>query len=247
MKIGQFTKWNFKNGFIGMMVFYAVYLGVISILNIILTMQFGIGDETVSTTISAGIYFFVIGIVYSHHNMRVGLANSISRKSIFNGTILAALLLSILAAIINFAAGRIITLLNTQSVTLYEWLSSSMYLNQPSNGVIYILAYLLNGIVTSLLAFLTGWFIGSAYYRMNRGLKIAVSIGVPALLFIGLPILSAQSSAFSAALSTIFKTILNFVTLSPFYLTLFLLALCVVFTLLSWLLLRRAPVKATFS
>lgn len=89
-----------------------------------------------------------------------------------------------------------------------------------------------------------GYFIGGAYYRMNKICKIVVSITVPALLFFGLPLLLVAAPAgVVGALGNWFFSAVEWVVRSPYHLALLWLGGTVLLGIFSWLLIRRAPVK----
>ena len=98
------------------------------------------------------------------------------------------------------------------------------------------------------LAFgMIGYFIGGAYYRMGKYLRLGVSIGVPAFLFVVLPILvmllpaAAQKGIFGAITAAA-----DFLLLSPLHLGAGLLTVAAAFGVFAWLFIRRAPIKAAF-
>jgi hypothetical protein len=94
---------------------------------------------------------------------------------------------------------------------------------------------------------MAGFFITSLYYRMNKGAKIAVSVGVPVLLFYVLPILD-----FYLLKNALSKALLNFVSFAwglsngcnPFIGVASMLVLGAVSAALAWSLVRRVNVKA---
>lgn len=89
-----------------------------------------------------------------------------------------------------------------------------------------------------------GYFIGGAYYRMNKIWKIVVSITVPALLVFGLPLLLVAAPAgVVETLGNWFFSAIEWVVRSPYNLALLWLGGTVFFGIFSWLLIRRAPVK----
>ena len=92
-----------------------------------------------------------------------------------------------------------------------------------------------------------GYFIGGAYYRMSRIVKILVSAGVPALVIVGLPLLfMILPPAAQAAVINALQALGNFLMVSPYRLALCMAVITVVFFLLAWLLIRRAPAKNSF-
>ena len=82
---------------------------------------------------------------------------------------------------------------------------------------------------------------------MGKYLRLGVSIGVPAFLFVVLPILvmllpaAAQKGIFGAI-----TAVADFLLLSPLHLGAGLLTVAAAFGVFAWLFIRRAPIKAAF-
>lgn len=91
-----------------------------------------------------------------------------------------------------------------------------------------------------------GYFITALYYRMGKGAKIAVSVGVPAGLLIMLPIVDA--SLFHGKIGRTIGRLTSFAfgysnKANPYYGMVTLLLIFAVFSALSWLLVRKAVIK----
>ncbi len=100
--------------------------------------------------------------------------------------------------------------------------------------------------INCFVSFVSGLFIGGLYYRMNKTLKIIVSVGVPVSLFIILPIfvgyMSVASPAFNEFITATATKIAEILS-TPFTSTLGMMAQTAVFIVLSFLLIRKAPIK----
>ena len=96
--------------------------------------------------------------------------------------------------------------------------------------------------ISSLGTLMLGYMITTLYYRMSKPIKLLVSIGVPVLLIIVLPIM--DSALFGNALGRAMAALYEFVTSSPAIAMVARVVSVVLFGALAFLTLRRAPVKA---
>jgi len=86
-----------------------------------------------------------------------------------------------------------------------------------------------------------GFFITTLYYRMNKVQKITVSIGVPVLLTIILPL--ADTWLLNGAIFNSFAGIAKVAFINPFMCMLPCFVLFGLISVLNWLLVRKAEVK----
>lgn len=252
-KIFKMVHWNIASYYTTIICLYAavaLLLVFTFILNIVLPQS---SHAFNGISFSAWIMALVIGIMSFSINLRFGMANGVSRQSVFWGFVFFALLLTAVIALIN---GLFIWLYSGASYgtlnTLFEFpqnpdiilIIHSSYIRE--HGILASLFPLLLSSWGLLLLFAgLGYFIGGAYYRMHKLLRIAVSIAVPVLLFIGLPI--AITSVQSEILEDILLGMANFLTqlaVQPYLMFLVCLLGGTVFFLFSFLFQRRAPMKA---
>lgn len=253
-KIIKMVRWNMASYYTSLVCLYGVITLLLIftfILNIVLPQS---SHSFNGISFSTWIMALVLGIMSFSMNLRFGMANGVSRRSVFMGFLLFSLL-----------ATAVITLLNGLFIWLYSGASSLGTLNTvfefPQNPDIILIihsSYLQeHGILSSLFPLLVsswgmlllfiglGYFIGGAYYRMHKLLRIAVSIVVPALLFIGLPIVFTTIQA--EILQDILHALANFLmrlAAQPYFMFLCCTLGGLMFLLFSYLLLRRAPMKA---
>ena len=97
-----------------------------------------------------------------------------------------------------------------------------------------------------VLAIALGYFVGAAYYRMNKITKVLVSVFVPTVCFVVIPlVLLITESAIPLIVSNVLAPIYRWIE-SPYYaLTATYLTTAVVCLTFVWLLTRRAPAKPT--
>lgn len=134
--------------------------------------------------ISSMIFIFVCGLNSFKEPFRMFLQNGLSRKTLFLSYICSLLPVSGVMAIIDTSIGAIGRSLGSYQSAFHEFYRQ--YFPAVGPGQVFV------GFALSLMLYTTsalaGYFIASLYYRMNKGLKLLVSIGVPVLLIIVLPI-----------------------------------------------------------
>ncbi|NCB51549.1 MAG: hypothetical protein EOM54_06680 [Clostridia bacterium] len=191
--------------------------------------------------VSASITVFVFGIVTVREDLRLGIQNGVSRKSVFFAILLSSLLATCILAIV----GDLITMLfvalsknlgNVAAVSLYQLIiaDETPWFRAPFS------MHLSNVLLTFAMtmgASLAGSFISLVFYRLNKTWTIIVAVGTPLLLFYILPYgLSRCDIDFAALFSKI--------SFTPANLTAFFAAAAALTAAFNFLLIRRAPIKA---
>ncbi len=235
-------KMHFKSTAKSVIVFYIVMLAMFLLdLIVSLVLSDGQKSEVSGTEVISAIFFWVLGITCFKMNLKMAFANCVSRKTEFISTMLSS---AVYAFIMVFLNAGIAFLFSTISTT--DFVFDQMYANYAfANGFIKFLTWFLYEFLSLLSLFAAGYFIGALYYRMNKGLKITVSVGVPAILLIGMPIAagifgpdSLFVKAIISCMDFLTRTIAN--PYGAILLSLCVLAICGVFT---FLLIRKAPIK----
>ena len=166
------------------------YIVIYSLLILTTTLQIlfrdYIGDSDIGgMDLSSVIFLFVIGLNVFKSTFHMFSANGISRKTMFVSFIATTGILCSGMAIIDSINALIIN----QFVD-YQPIMAQLFASRYSD--IGIAAYgegLLWMFFMYAASMMFGFFLTTAYYRMNKPLKLAISIGVPGLLFVILPIL----------------------------------------------------------
>lgn len=126
------------------------------------------------------IFLFVVGLNSFKSEFSLFLQSGLSRRTTWASFLLAGLTLSVIMGIIDSLLPVLL-----RPVMQYGTLFSDMYGGGTGSisltGVVWM-------IVANFAAVTFGFFITTAYYRMNRPTKILVSVGVPTLLFVVLPL-----------------------------------------------------------
>jgi len=187
---------------------------------------------------SATIFCFVAGIVSVREDLRFLMQNGCGRKTLYCTQILTGIGVTFLVALgcnVLYALFRSLAKIFVENLLIVSVLD--MLKNDPA-GFLPNLGFIW-AICLSMPA--AGMFISLVYYRLNKAGKILVSIGVPAFLLILLPVY--MSIPAGAWLSEIYQGILNCIFDSELSLALSSLIAGLIFYLLSYPLLHKAPVK----
>lgn len=200
----------------------------------------------------AGFFFlFASGLNSFKEPFRLFLQNSISRKTLLKGRLLTVLIISSGMALIDniiSAICRTIFLSVNGSVSFqsfFEMMYASRYQAQSGGLLMFVEGFLFT-LCLYLAAGMVGYFITILYYRMNKAAKITVSVGVPAGLFILLPIIDGV--LLNGSINTMFLKFILFAFgfsngANPYTGMISLILASAFFSGLCWLLMRKAVVK----
>ena len=186
-------------------------------------------------------FVFVSGIAMFKPDFKLALANGISRKTEFTATLLAALTVATAFTVLSYFVGCLYNTINHYS-SLFNMIYNDY--NFQNQGIYYLTEFILDTL-TTLGFFVTGYFIGSLYYRMNKALKIIVSVGVPVLFCIGLPTLAGIFGNGFIIVKLIIMIIEFFkmVLQNPYYSIIAIIVEIIAAGVFAFLLMRRAPIK----
>lgn len=242
MKIKQMLRWNWQNSWLSLVIVYAVMVGL-CLLSAILVAVVADGDIYFNgLTFSSTVMVFILGIVLFSQSLRFGLATGVSRRSVFWGFGVFILFFALITVAADFLLEKIFGLLVAPTGDLLPQIYEQ-YIQTSSKPAAFI-SLAVCSLTLKLLAGLSGFFIGGAYYRMNKALKLLVSIGVPVTLFVILPLaLGMLPEESLRVLYTWLESVLVFLGSSPYHLALVVAAICILFFFFSWLFIRRAPAK----
>lgn len=193
------------------------------------------------------IFLFVCGLNAFKQPFHMFLASGISRKTMFWSSVAAFGTVSVGMALLDGIINGIMS-----SFFRYDSLFAGTFRDRYgiAGGTGITLPMVAEGFVWAIFCYMAaaivGLFITTAYYRMNKPLKLAISIGIPVMLFIILPIV--DSSLFNGAITMGFGRFMSAVTSllgagNPYSVVLANAFSIVLFSGLAWLLMRRATVK----
>lgn len=237
MKLKKVSKYMLSEMKNSILIFYLVILFI--------TIFFSVSASDGNTSfngmeMASSIFLFVLGLNSFKTNYLFLLSNGIPRRTQFRGFFLAAISVAAGIAVIN----RIFEALFTRVIN-YNNMFDMIYkqvTQSPVNSTISILW----SITVSMFAITLGYFITLAYYRMAKTLKIIISIGVPAFFFVILPYFAFKWSSIET-INRVESTIRTLFGVNgeyrPMNAVVTFLVLTVVLSALSYLLIRKAPVK----
>ncbi len=194
--------------------------------------------------VASMIFLFVVGLNAYRSTFHMFAANGISRKTMFTSFAATAAVVCAGMALIDSLNALIISQFlhyepSFVQESMYRFSSGSMFY---AEGILYMFC-------SYLACIMLGYFITTAYYRMNKPLKLTVSIGVPVFFFILLPVIDAQ--LFSGEIYRFIGTVLAFcsgrLSGSPYVAMAMDIAFAAVTGVLAYLLARRATVKLSAS
>lgn len=246
-------------------IFYGVVVALFLIQLLIATLLHSDSASSGGMESASTIFLFVVGLNAFKTQFRLFLQNGLSRKTLFTGFAAGLVLLAAAMTLIDLAFGWFRGLFVSYE-SMYMERFGSLYADGSSFKA------LAEGLLWSFLAYvtagMTGFLITSLYYRMNKALKLAVSIGVPALVFIVIPLIDGLYTngaisaffinviafalgynvtvSFSDGLIGVFTQFAGFengIPLAPYRAVLFSVLCTAVTGALSFLLIRRATVK----
>ncbi len=186
------------------MIFYGVLMALFLIQLLINALLDG-NSSSGSVEFASSIFLFVAGLNAFKAQFRLFLQNGLSRKTLFTGFIVGLAILAAAMTLIDLAFGWFRGLFVSYH-SMYMDRFGSLYKDGSSFQA------LADGLLWSFLSYvtagMTGFFITSLYYRMNKALKLIVSIGVPALVFIVIPLIDGLYT--KGAITAFFVNIIAF-------------------------------------
>ena len=243
MRLNPTYQNHLKDWVKGSIILYSILVGIYLIALITsLIVPVNLSDGTFGGMDSIPqVFLFVAGIVTFTPNLKLALANGISRKTEFTTTLLSAGTVSVIYMILNIG----ICLLFGTIFAYQDGFATTFPGFTFANGAQYHLLKILYDILGNFTSFIGGYFIGALYYRMSKPLKILVSVGVPVLLFVGAPIASISFLRYAWFLRLVDAVVSILTTISgnPYYTILTSVLIILILGVFSFLLIRKAPIK----
>ncbi len=181
---------------------------------------------------SALIFMFISGLNCFKSNFKFMQANNVSRKRFFLANIVTLILVSAFMALLNSVLSNVLS-----RIIPYRDIFEQIYQKH------FILADLTW--FFSLFTFATslGWFITMLYYKCNSLMKTIVSLSPIFVIALIITLNYITDGASTRGISRFFTSTLGLTNNNPYIAVLSFLTGFVVMTALSWLLLRRMPIK----
>jgi len=220
----------------------------------VLAVLLGVSTSKLENSWCGGLEFisiitlFVLGLSSFKPYFKLFSANGVSRRTIFYSAVAGLGIIAAIMALID----TLNTLLFSHFANYQSMFRQFYYHNMLSSSqwAAYSVSTLIQQLLWSIFAYfwiaMIGLLITTLYYRMNKGLKIAVSVGVPVLWLFVLP--SLDQHLWGNRLSHIMQTFFNFAWgysngYNPYIGMASMLVFAAVTAAFSWLLIRRAGVK----
>lgn len=221
---------------------YFVVVLLVLIAALIISHATGARVTTGGLEMGGFIFLFVLGLNAYKPQLRLFVQSGLSRRTLWLSFLLCAAAVSVVMTVMHvlfvliFGQSLRVTLFFTN---LYEMLSTDAA-RVSLIGVLWTL-------LANLSLMTLGFCISTAYYRMAKPVKVLVSVGVPVLLFVVMPIAELLFDWFEG-FSAIWKAYawamgLGFGTTHPLRAAGSMAVFSAVMAGLSYLLLRRAPLR----
>lgn len=245
MRIKSVIKYNLSEMKASIIIFYGVMVAVWAFFGILFVSISGdrTGGNSGGAEVATAIFIFVAGLNSFKNNYLFLSANGISRKTQFMGFVSGAFIICVILSLIDGIYSNILPqFVNYETLfhqLYYPWADTLQKLQVIITGFIW-------GVSLYFLAIASGYFITILYYRMNKILKIAVSITAPSLLFVVLPIVDDNyaKGKISDFLWITMRTLGGFTgEMNPFTGVLSMTGGAVIILGLAYLLVRKAGVK----
>jgi hypothetical protein len=215
-----------------------------------ISFSFKSSGSTSGLEMVSAITIFIIGLNSFKEIFKFFSANGVSRRTLFFSTAAALSILSAVFALIDTINCVIFTHLTNYSSLFLQIYNPRFGLVLSRNNPVLTLQILFESflwlIFLHFFASMVGLFITTLYYRMNRGLKIAVSIAVPTLLLNGVSALDFYfldgkiSAFFERAVKAAWGISSGY---NPYIGMISMFVFAAVFAALAFLLARKAPVR----
>jgi len=246
-------KYELKDHKMPIIIFYGVIVGLLIMLFALTVVPMSgntASGRFIGMEMSTVIFLLICGMNSFKEPFRFAVQNGISRKTLFHSHLLTVCTLAVGMSILDeivLLIGKAIASANGKIVYkgMFEMFYERNYVGNSSNLAIHIDGILFH-ICLYAASLMIGYFITNIYYKMNRGAKIGVSVGVPVGLFVVLPIVEATFT--KGKITALFLKFLSFSFgfdngFNPYYAMVTLIIIFVMFSVLSWILMSKSVVK----
>lgn len=212
-------------------IFYGCYLGALLAVYVLIRLLTG-ETQSMGAQFSGQIFMFVFGLVFTRQAFYFGTSNCVSRKSIFNATVILGVGTSLIMSLIDIAVNNIFKI-----GTLADFF--------PTLNTNFLTGFMLMFVSYVLILFF-GMFLSFIYYRLEKMGKWIFSLGVGALMIIIPTTLTMLFTSGNTIAIDIVKAVINFfewMGKNTVNYSIVLVAMTLVFAVGSFLLIRKASVK----
>jgi hypothetical protein len=236
MRLKTASKYIFSEMKNSVLIFYLAILLLIVFLAVSVS---GVKGSISGMEMTSSIFLFILGLNSFKKNYLFLISNGVPRRTQFKSFFLAAMPIAAGMAVIDSALGIIFNRISNFN-SLFNMI---ILIEHKYRKYIY---FLLWSIALYMCAITLGYFITLAYYRMNKIQKICISIGVPVFFTMVLPYI-----LYNFCSTTTVNWVYNGITTmfgvtgsyGPISAVVVFLVSTVLLSALSYLLIRKAPVK----
>ena len=245
MNVSLSIKFHLQECKVSLLVFYGIIIGLQLITVAPALVNSNIEVSSSGLEVASVIFLFVVGLNSFRIPFLFFLVNGVSRKTMFKSTIISFIIVSAIMAIVDTLLA-IIFYRFAKYITLFEMPYGPRYGGEVFQyNLQFIFERMLWLFCLYALAIFVGYFITVLYYRMDLKWKYIVSIGVPALLFFGLPTINNVTDG--ELLSSFAEMFLKMMGLwnghNPYIAMLSFVIGTIIFMMLGNLLTRKATIK----
>ena len=190
------------------------------------------GSNTNGLEFASSLFLFIVGLNSFKSNLGMFVQNGVSRRCIFLGRLLTSVAASIFMATVDSALVAVTKALPS-GIDGFATLFEHIYRLEGAALLAQRFAYCA---AMYLLACTAGYFTTIFFYRLNKTWKWIVGVSIPLLLNFSARLIVAAAPRF-------FDSILGISANRPMTAALTFLVAAVLFGTLSFLLMRKAPVK----
>ncbi|MDF2567297.1 MAG: hypothetical protein K0R90_753 [Oscillospiraceae bacterium] len=242
MNIKAALKYQLHDAKRALMVYYIVIYSLFIFL-VIMQKMFPEGGSSGMENASI-IFIFIAGLNSFKQTFKMFLQNSISRKTLFVSSLLSIFPIAGFMALMDSINAVIFSKIITYE-SFFEQLYGGGYATNTNDFRLIAEGFLFSICMYSAFMLL-GYVISILYYRMNKGPKVAVSLGVPGFFLVLLPIIDTNLKDINI-LKNIWDFILFILGMKNGFNPYYPIVTCgIVFVLLSgisFLLTRKAVIK----
>lgn len=229
--------------------FYIILLSIFAFFMVVVALsKTSSFNSTGAIEVSTSVFLFVAGLNCFKETFLMMMQNGISRKTMYISRIISMLSIAGIMSVIDRIIGTLFGRFSGTNIRFHVEGFYEQYFSRHASEAGFLQKHFEGWILTLLIYFAAlavGYFITTAYYRMNKALKVAVSVGVPVGLFIVLPLVDTgiAKGKISHFLGDILMWIFSYEKGLPYPMMITSLIAFLVFLILSWLLVRTATDK----
>jgi hypothetical protein len=225
-----------------------IYYGVIAALLVLMGVSLSIAQGSARVSVgglemASMIFVFVVGLNSYKSAFFMMSANGVSRKTMFVSFLAMLAVLAAGMAVIDTLYG-----IGMKMAGNYQSMFEQLY-NIETSAPVLIAGSFEGRLCSYLTAGMAGYLITTLYYRMNKAIKLLVSIGVPVLVLFVWPAvdLSLFNGATTRAIGWLIAWASGLSSGNPYIAVISDIVLTVLLGALSYVALRRAPIKTKTS